>query len=157
VRAIGRQPQRAPDGAPVHDERYRPEQTTLYSLVQQHAASFIAHTHASTESALPRFIKDTHEEGVLRSAADANVGSIFGWEFALFHGGALQFINAMGAQAFVRRARELAAHHGPRFEPEAVVVRQAESSGWRFVDGCPRRGARAAATPGRPGQGARAG
>ena len=58
MQAIGRQPQRAPDGAPVHYERHRPEQTTLYRLVQQHAASFIAHTEASTGAALPRFVKD---------------------------------------------------------------------------------------------------
>ncbi len=73
------------------------------------------------------------EEGVLRSTADGNIGSIFGWGFAPFHGGALQFINAMGAATFVARARELAAAHGPRFEPAAVVVRQAESGG-RFAD-----------------------
>jgi len=58
VQAIGRQPQRAPDGVPLHYERHRPESTTLYRLVQQHAASFIAHTEASTGSELPRFIKD---------------------------------------------------------------------------------------------------
>jgi len=50
--------QRAPDGAPVHYKRHRPEQTTIYRLVRQHAASFIAHTRASTGAALPRFIKD---------------------------------------------------------------------------------------------------
>ncbi|WP_425260139.1 3-hydroxyacyl-CoA dehydrogenase NAD-binding domain-containing protein [Rubrivivax sp. RP6-9] len=69
------------------------------------------------------------EEGVLRSVADANIGSIFGWGFAPFHGGALQFIDAMGAAAFVARSRELAARFGPRFEPAAVVVRQAETGG----------------------------
>ena len=74
-----------------------------------------------------------YEEGVLRSVADANIGSIFGWGFAPFHGGALQFINAMGAAAFVARSRELAARHGPRFEPAEVVARQAER-GERFVD-----------------------
>ena len=58
MRATAQQPQRAPDGAPVHYERHRPEQTTLYRLVQQHAASFIAHTEASTGAELPRFIKD---------------------------------------------------------------------------------------------------
>lgn len=58
MHAIGRQPQRTPDGAPVHYERHRPEQTTLYRLVQQHAASFIAHTEASTGAELPQFIKD---------------------------------------------------------------------------------------------------
>jgi hypothetical protein len=69
VQAIDRQPQRAPDGAPVHYECHRPEQTTLYCLVQQHAASFIAHTNASTGAKLPRFIKeefDTFQEcGIL--------------------------------------------------------------------------------------------
>lgn len=69
------------------------------------------------------------EEGVLRSVADANIGSIFGWGFAPFHGGALQFIDAMGAKAFVARARELARAHGARFEPAAVVVQQAEQGG----------------------------
>ena len=65
------------------------------------------------------------EEGVLRSEADGNIGSIFGWGFAPFHGGALQFISAMGAPAFVARARELAARFGPRFEPAAAVVQRA--------------------------------
>jgi 3-hydroxyacyl-CoA dehydrogenase/enoyl-CoA hydratase/3-hydroxybutyryl-CoA epimerase len=41
----------------------------------------------------------------------------------------LQFIDAMGAAAFVKRARELAAAHGARFEPAAVVVQQAERGG----------------------------
>ena len=69
------------------------------------------------------------EEGVLRSVADANVGSIFGWGFAPFHGGTLQFINAMGARRFVERARELAAAHGARFAPAHVVVNLAETGG----------------------------
>jgi 3-hydroxyacyl-CoA dehydrogenase/enoyl-CoA hydratase/3-hydroxybutyryl-CoA epimerase len=73
------------------------------------------------------------EEGVLRSVADGNIGSIFGWGFAPFHGGALQFINAMGAAAFVQRSRELAAKFGPRFEPARVVVQQAAQGG-RFDD-----------------------
>jgi hypothetical protein len=70
-----RRPQRAPDGAPVHYERHRPEQTTLYRLVQQHAASFIAHTEASTGSELPRFVKDEfdafRECGILARVSEA--------------------------------------------------------------------------------------
>jgi len=73
------------------------------------------------------------QEGVLRSVAEANVGSIFGWGFAPFHGGALQFIDALGAPVFVARARELAAKYGPRFEPAQVVVKQAARGG-RFSD-----------------------
>ena len=58
MQATGRQPQRVPDGAPLHYERHLPEQTMLYRLVQRHAASFIAHTDASTGSELPQFVKD---------------------------------------------------------------------------------------------------
>jgi hypothetical protein len=58
VQAIGRQPQRAPDGAPVHYERHRPEQTTLYSLVQQHAATFFAQAEDAAGADLPQFVKD---------------------------------------------------------------------------------------------------
>jgi hypothetical protein len=49
---------RVPDGAPLHCERHRPEQTTRYRLVRQHAASFIEHTEASTDAELPGFVKD---------------------------------------------------------------------------------------------------
>ncbi len=69
------------------------------------------------------------EEGVLRSTADGNIGSIFGWGFAPFQGGALQFINAMGAATFVARARELQARYGERFAPAAVVIKQAMEGG----------------------------
>jgi 3-hydroxyacyl-CoA dehydrogenase/enoyl-CoA hydratase/3-hydroxybutyryl-CoA epimerase len=67
------------------------------------------------------------EEGVLRSATDGNVGSILGWGFAPCHGGTLRFIDAMGAAAFAARARELAARHGPRFEPPALVQAHARA------------------------------
>jgi hypothetical protein len=58
VQAIGRQPQRAPDGASVHYERHRPEQTTLYRLVQQHAATFFAQAEDAAGAALPQFVRD---------------------------------------------------------------------------------------------------
>jgi len=73
------------------------------------------------------------QEGVLRSVADANIGSIFGWGFAPFQGGALQFINAYGLPAFVARARALAAAHGERFAPAQILVEMAER-GERFAE-----------------------
>jgi 3-hydroxyacyl-CoA dehydrogenase/enoyl-CoA hydratase/3-hydroxybutyryl-CoA epimerase len=74
-----------------------------------------------------------YEEKVVLSVADANIGSIFGWGFAPFQGGALQFINAYGLQRFVERARELAKKYGARFEPAGVVVRMA-GEGKGFAD-----------------------
>ncbi|ACY48356.1 3-hydroxyacyl-CoA dehydrogenase NAD-binding domain-containing protein [Rhodothermus marinus] len=57
------------------------------------------------------------DEGVLTSVADANIGSVFGWGFAPFHGGTLQFINAYGLERFVARAEALAERYGERFMP----------------------------------------
>jgi 3-hydroxyacyl-CoA dehydrogenase/enoyl-CoA hydratase/3-hydroxybutyryl-CoA epimerase len=66
-----------------------------------------------------------YEEGVLRSVADANIGSIFGWGFAPFSGGTLQYINAYGLPRFVARAQELAAKYGDRFTPPTLLVEMA--------------------------------
>ncbi|PKH82314.1 3-hydroxyacyl-CoA dehydrogenase [Psychrobacter sp. 4Bb] len=63
-----------------------------------------------------------YEENVVRSVADTNIGSIFGWGFAPQHGGTLQFINAMGMNEFIKRSRELAAKYGERFEPAQILL-----------------------------------
>ena len=52
------QPRRAPLGIPVHCERHRLEQTTLYRLVQRHAATFFAELVATAAAELPPFVKD---------------------------------------------------------------------------------------------------
>ncbi|MGW7686816.1 3-hydroxyacyl-CoA dehydrogenase NAD-binding domain-containing protein [Kribbella sp. NPDC054772] len=65
------------------------------------------------------------DEGVLRSVADANIGSIFGIGFPPLHGGALQYVNAYGLSAFIDRARVLASTYGDRFEPPALLVTKA--------------------------------
>ncbi len=56
-------------------------------------------------------------ENVVTSVADANIGSIFGWGFAPFKGGTLQYINDYGVAAFVQRSQELVEKYGERFTP----------------------------------------
>ena len=69
MQATVQQPQQAPDGAPVHYERHRPEQTTLYRLVQQLAATFFAQAEDAAGADLPQFVKDEFdtflESGIL--------------------------------------------------------------------------------------------
>ncbi len=55
------------------------------------------------------------EEKVLRSVPDANIGSIYGWGFAPFKGGALQYVNDYGIPEFMIRAEQLCAQYGERF------------------------------------------
>jgi len=63
-----------------------------------------------------------YEEEVMTSIADANIGSIFGWGFAPFKGGTLQYINDYGVTAFVERSRKLAQQYGKRFEPPQLLI-----------------------------------
>jgi 3-hydroxyacyl-CoA dehydrogenase / enoyl-CoA hydratase / 3-hydroxybutyryl-CoA epimerase len=72
-----------------------------------------------------------YEEKVVESVADTNIGSIFGWGFAPFQGGALQFINAVGLEKFVKRSKELEKKYGTRFKPAKILVRMAKE-GSRF-------------------------
>ncbi|MDO9451651.1 MAG: 3-hydroxyacyl-CoA dehydrogenase NAD-binding domain-containing protein [Stagnimonas sp.] len=71
------------------------------------------------------------EENVVMTVADTNIGSIFGWGFAPHHGGALQFINAIGIAEFVKRSEALAAKYGARFTPAALLKKMA-AEGKRF-------------------------
>ncbi len=71
----------------------------------------------------------TVEEEVVTDPREADVGSILGFGFAPFTGGALSYIDGMGAKRFVAIARELEAKHGPRFAPPRLLVEMAASGG----------------------------
>ena len=64
----------------------------------------------------------TVEEGVVTDPREADVGSILGFGFAPFTGGALSYIDGMGAKAFVALARSLEDRHGRRFEPPQLLL-----------------------------------
>jgi 3-hydroxyacyl-CoA dehydrogenase/enoyl-CoA hydratase/3-hydroxybutyryl-CoA epimerase len=72
------------------------------------------------------------EEGVLRSVADCNIGSILGIGFPPHTGGQLQYINTYGIDKFVARAKELAQKYGERFEPPALLLEKA-AKGEKFA------------------------
>lgn len=57
------------------------------------------------------------DEGVLRSAPDANIGSIMGIGAPAWTGGYAQFVETYGCARFVARCEELAARYGTRFLP----------------------------------------
>jgi 3-hydroxyacyl-CoA dehydrogenase/enoyl-CoA hydratase/3-hydroxybutyryl-CoA epimerase len=69
------------------------------------------------------------EEGVLGSVHDANIGSILGIGFPAWTGGALQFVNHVGAAKFVERAGALAKKHGERFAPPKLLRDLAAAGG----------------------------
>ncbi|HZH11042.1 MAG TPA: FAD-dependent oxidoreductase [Microvirga sp.] len=69
----------------------------------------------------------TFEEGVVTDPREADVGSILGFGFAPYTGGALSYIDFMGAKAFVELCRTLQAKHGDRFSPPKLLLDMAAS------------------------------
>ena len=66
------------------------------------------------------------EEGVLTSVPDGNIGSIFGWGFAPFKGGTLQYINDYGFKEFIARAKDLQSKYGERYAVPALLEQMAK-------------------------------
>jgi len=73
------------------------------------------------------------EEGVLTSAADADIGAILGWGFPAYAGGPCSLIDMVGLEAFVAACDRLAQRHGERFAPPALL-RDMAARGARFHD-----------------------
>jgi len=63
----------------------------------------------------------TIEEGIVTDPREADVGSILGFGFAPYTGGALSYIDGMGAKAFVDLCEKLAAAYGSHFKPTALL------------------------------------
>ncbi|HEY9104393.1 3-hydroxyacyl-CoA dehydrogenase NAD-binding domain-containing protein [Chitinimonas sp.] len=70
-------------------------------------------------------------ENVLTAPRDADVGAILGWGFPAFRGGPLSHIQGQGIPAFLAQCERLAAQHGPRFAPPALLSQMA-AEGRRF-------------------------
>ena len=56
------------------------------------------------------------DEGVLRSTTDGDIGSILGWGFPIFTGGALSYIDYVGMNNFIADCDALNALHGNHWE-----------------------------------------
>ncbi|KRB58901.1 3-hydroxyacyl-CoA dehydrogenase [Rhizobium sp. Root708] len=63
----------------------------------------------------------TIEEGIVTDPREADVGSILGFGFAPYTGGALSYIDGMGVKTFVELCDKLAVTYGTHFEPTALL------------------------------------
>lgn len=68
------------------------------------------------------------ESGILRSPRDGDVGAIFGLGFPPFLGGPFRYLDQLGARFAVELLEGLAARHGARFKPAALLVDHAKSA-----------------------------
>ncbi|MBB3185800.1 3-hydroxyacyl-CoA dehydrogenase/enoyl-CoA hydratase/3-hydroxybutyryl-CoA epimerase/enoyl-CoA isomerase [Halomonas fontilapidosi] len=73
------------------------------------------------------------EDGIVGSPAEADMALIYGIGFPPFRGGALRYIDAMGVDAFVTQAQQLADEFGTLYAP-TERLRQMAKSGESFYD-----------------------
>jgi 3-hydroxyacyl-CoA dehydrogenase/enoyl-CoA hydratase/3-hydroxybutyryl-CoA epimerase len=68
------------------------------------------------------------DAGVVRSAAEATIGSLAGAGFPAWTGGVLGYVNGYpgGLAGFVAHAGDLADRHGERFTPASSLVAAAD-------------------------------
>jgi 3-hydroxyacyl-CoA dehydrogenase/enoyl-CoA hydratase/3-hydroxybutyryl-CoA epimerase len=64
----------------------------------------------------------TVEEGIVTDPREADVGSILGFGFAPYTGGALSYIDGIGVKTFVELADKLRETYGPRFTPTPLLL-----------------------------------
>jgi 3-hydroxyacyl-CoA dehydrogenase/enoyl-CoA hydratase/3-hydroxybutyryl-CoA epimerase len=69
------------------------------------------------------------EEGVLEDVREGDVGAILGWGFMPWSGGPFSWIDRIGAGQALALAERLAAEHGDRFAPPALLRETAEQGG----------------------------
>jgi 3-hydroxyacyl-CoA dehydrogenase / enoyl-CoA hydratase / 3-hydroxybutyryl-CoA epimerase len=67
----------------------------------------------------------TVEQGVITDPREADVGSILGFGFAPYTGGALSYIDFMGTKKFVALCHKLETKYGSRFTPPKLLVEMA--------------------------------
>ncbi|MGN6551548.1 MAG: 3-hydroxyacyl-CoA dehydrogenase NAD-binding domain-containing protein [Pararhizobium sp.] len=70
----------------------------------------------------------TIEEGIVTDPREADVGSILGFGFAPYTGGALSYIDGMGAAAFADLCRGLQRRYGAHFRPTKLLLEMAEKN-----------------------------
>ncbi len=83
----------------------------------------------------------TMAEGVVTDPREADVGSILGFGFAPFTGGAISYIDFMGVKKFVEVCDALTAKYGDRFVPPAQLREMAKTGETFYAKYAPKKAA----------------
>jgi 3-hydroxyacyl-CoA dehydrogenase/enoyl-CoA hydratase/3-hydroxybutyryl-CoA epimerase len=67
------------------------------------------------------------EEGVVVDVREADIGSILGFGFAPFTGGAISYIDGMGSTKFVNMCKKLQKKYGKQFKPNKLLLQMAKN------------------------------
>ena len=112
-----------------YDVKGKPVDTSVYESVPGGATRVPFPEEELRERPVLLFLNEAVrclEEGIVRSARDADVGAVFGLGFPPFRGGPFRAIDALGAAEMVKRLEAWKERKGVRFEPAPLLRRMAE-------------------------------
>ena len=126
----GRLGKKTGSGIYQYEKGKRKEDTTLYETLKIKKGG----TELSDEIILKRLIylmineaARCMDEGLVRDAADIDIGMIFGTGFAPFRGGLCRYADSIGAESVVADLELLAKKFGDRFAPCQYLQQMAVS------------------------------
>jgi enoyl-CoA hydratase/long-chain 3-hydroxyacyl-CoA dehydrogenase len=115
----------------------RPVNSAMFSLQRKHHIPAQGYSPADvaaliapgaegllTDRLLLRFVSEvihSLQDGVVRSAGDADIGAVFGLGFPPFHGGPLRYVDARGPANVLAALERLERSVGPAYAPPALL------------------------------------
>ncbi len=111
--------------------------TSIYSLVRDEGKGSKLSSDQIIDRCLLLFINESVrclEEGILASAYDGDLGSVFGLGFPPAWGGPFKYVDHVGAKLICQQLDQLSSMHGERFKPAELLQEHATDNRLFFPD-----------------------
>ncbi|XP_023340375.1 trifunctional enzyme subunit alpha, mitochondrial [Eurytemora carolleeae] len=116
------------------DTKERPINEEAMSLIKNHSLAPNASVGGDDDIALrllTRFVNEaifSHQDGVLRTPLEGDIGAVFGLGFPPFSGGPFRYTDTMGAGKLVDHMRRFEQHYGAAFTPCQLLLDMAKQN-----------------------------
>lgn len=106
----------------------KPVDHSVYSLLNIEPAQQRERSEIAELCVLPMLNEAAYclQEGIIRSARDGDIGSVFGIGFPPFRGGPFRHMDSLGIGTVVEKLKQLAEARGERYQPAPLLVEMAE-------------------------------
>lgn len=116
------------------DTKDRPVNAEAQAIIKKHATVGPANVASDEDIALrllSRFVNEaifSHQDGILKTPLEGDIGAVFGLGFPPFSGGPFRYTDTMGAQKLVDHMRRFEEHYGAAFTPCQLLLDMAKQN-----------------------------
>ncbi|MGM0524945.1 MAG: fatty acid oxidation complex subunit alpha FadJ [Pseudomonadota bacterium] len=106
----------------------KPVDSSVYSLLDIEPKQQLDRETIAELCVLPMLNEAAYclQEGIIRSARDGDIGSVYGIGFPPFRGGPFRYMDEIGIGALVAKLNKQAEKRGDRYQPAPLLVEMAE-------------------------------